>query len=175
VAVITTIGLSASLFQDAFRPVKELWKITDEFNKPLAVESKKNRHTAPKWWLSDPDPTTKEEPDIIMILPDTVTILLDRRPMKTLEIFHSAKDQRFRDYPPTALLADFRVPTSAEYEVVDLDGDDGHARWQARTAVREAHPVHLGKLDGTMVRASISGYGDCEGILERAPLATEKS
>ena len=59
-----------------------------------------------------------------MILPDIVTILLDRRPMKTLEIFHSAKDQRFRDYPPTALLADFRVSTSAEYEVVDLDGDD---------------------------------------------------
>lgn len=44
--------------------------------------------------------------------------------MKTLEIFHSAKDQRFRDYPPTAPLTDFRIPTSAEYEVVDLDGDD---------------------------------------------------
>ncbi|MDO9468382.1 MAG: hypothetical protein Q7J36_13880 [Thiobacillus sp.] len=44
--------------------------------------------------------------------------------MKTLEIFHSAKDQRFRDYLPTAPLTDFRIPTSAEYEVVDLDGDD---------------------------------------------------
>ena len=115
VLVVSLIGFGAGLFQDLIKPLKE-WSDKDaELRKPLAVEIKSNRRTVPDW-LKDPDPT-KGEPDI-------VTILLDRRPVKTLEIFHSAKDQRFRDYPPTAPLTDFRIPTSAQYEVIDLDGDD---------------------------------------------------
>ena len=115
VLVVSVIGFWAGFFQDLIKPLKERSERIAEFKKPLAVEIKSNRRTVPEW-LQDPDPT-KGEPDI-------VTILSDRRPMKTLEIFHSAKDQRFRDYPPTAPLTDFRIPTSAEYEVVDLDGDD---------------------------------------------------
>ncbi len=115
ILVVSVIGFWAGFFQDLIKPITERSERIAEFKKPLAVEIKSNRRTVPEW-LQDPDPT-KGEPDI-------VTILLDRRPMKTLEIFHSAKDQRFRDYPPTAPLTDFRIPTSAEYEVVDLDGDD---------------------------------------------------
>jgi hypothetical protein len=114
VLLISTVGVWAGLFQDLIKPLTE-WSARDsELKKPLAVEIKSNRRSTPEW-LNDTDPKAGE--------PDIITILLDRRPVRTLEIYHSVKDQRYRDYLPTSPLTDFKIPTTAEYKIADLDGD----------------------------------------------------
>jgi hypothetical protein len=78
------------------------------------VEIKANRRSNPVW-QDDLNPSDGAS--------DIVTILLDRKPVRSLEVFHSIKDQRFRDYPATTPLASRAIPTVAVHEVVDLDND----------------------------------------------------
>jgi hypothetical protein len=113
-AVLSVIGLGAGLFQDAFKPLAEKMAVYEELGKPVTVELKANRRTVAEW-EQNPDPTANKS--------DVVTILLDRQPKKTLEIYHQAKDQRFKEYPPTFPLADFFLSTAVDKQVVDLDGD----------------------------------------------------
>jgi hypothetical protein len=104
----------AGFFQDAIKPMLENFARNDELRKPVAVELKSDRQTAAEW-EENLDPTIGKS--------DVVTILSDRQPVKTIEIYHTAKDQRFKNYPATSSLADFFIPTTAEYQITDLDGD----------------------------------------------------
>jgi hypothetical protein len=114
IALFSVIGFIAGFFQDAIKPLAEKWTTDEELRKPVSLELKANRRTSAEW-EENPDPTAGKS--------DVVTILLDRQPKKTLEIYHTAKDQRFKDYPPTFPLADFFLPTAIDNQVVDLDLD----------------------------------------------------
>lgn len=134
------VGYSAGLFQDLIKPTKEQLEKRAELTRPLAVEIKRNRKTVPEW-QDNPDPTKGAS--------DIVTILLDRRPVKTIEIYHTAKDQRFKDYPPTAPLTNFRIPTSAEYQVIDLD-DDGISEVIV-SLTNQIYSLHYDKLINVII------------------------
>jgi hypothetical protein len=113
-ALLTTIGFGAGFFQDAVKPLAEKIALDEELRKPVAVELKTNRRTVAEW---------EQNPELFTGKSDVVTILLDRQPKKTLEVYHTAKDQRFKEYPPTFPLADFFLPTAVDSQVVDLDRD----------------------------------------------------
>jgi hypothetical protein len=114
VSLFLIIGFFAGFFQDLIKPLSEKFERDNELQKVVTVEIKNDRRTVAEW-ENNPDPTNGKS--------DVVTIFLDRQPVKSLEIYHNAKDQRFKDYPPTFLLADFFMPTAAAYQVIDLDKD----------------------------------------------------
>lgn len=115
VFTVSALGFWAGLFQDLFKPLLEHRQQVAELRQPLAVEVKTGRTTGAQW---------QEQDEMFVGEPDLVTLLLNRVPVKTLEIAHTAKDQRFRDYPPTAPLTYHQIPTNVRYQVMDLD-DDG--------------------------------------------------
>ncbi|WP_322847152.1 hypothetical protein [Pseudomonas sp. B33.4] len=108
------MGFMAGFFQDLIKPLAEDYVKSNAIKKPIAVELKSNRLTVGAW-ENNTDPTNGRS--------DVVTILSDRQPVKSIEIYHTAKDQRFKNYPPTSPLADSFIPTTAEYQITDLDGD----------------------------------------------------
>lgn len=112
---VSALSLWAGLFQDLFKPMMEHWQQVAELRQPLAVEIKTGRTTGAQWEAQD---------KMFVGEPDLVTLLLNRVPVKTLEVAHTAKDQRFRDYPPTAPLTYHQIPTNVRYQVLDLDDDD---------------------------------------------------
>ncbi|MDR2308371.1 MAG: hypothetical protein LBE53_14415 [Paucimonas sp.] len=111
---VTALAFWSGLFQDLIKPLAEHRQQVTELKQPLAVELKTDRTTVAQWAQHD---------ELFVGEPDLITLLLNRVPVKTLEITHTAKDQRFRDYPATAPLTYRQIPTRAQYQVTDLDGD----------------------------------------------------
>lgn len=118
IAFITTLvsglGVLVGLYGGLLKPMQDRWKNNSELKKLVSVEVKANRRENSVWegggsWDDDKS--------------DVVTLLLDRQPVKSIEIYHTAKDQRYKDYPMTMRLADSAVSTDVEYQVIDLDGD----------------------------------------------------
>lgn len=85
-----------------------------ELQRDIAVIKTANRRSVAEW-QGNPDPTLGRS--------DVLTIMLGGRHEKSIEIYHTIKDQRFKEYPATSALADEKLPTEAEYQVVDVDGD----------------------------------------------------
>ncbi|MEI7267185.1 hypothetical protein [Pectobacterium versatile] len=114
ILLISLLGFSAGFFQDLLSPIIEENKRNSDLKKLISIEIKNNRREVAEW-QDDTDPMLGKS--------DVLTILSDRQPVKSLEIYHTAKDQKFKNYPPTAPLADFFIPTEVEYQVSDLDND----------------------------------------------------
>lgn len=152
IALFSIIGSSAGFFQDLIKPLAEKFERDTELRKALAVELKNNRRTDAEW-EENPDPTNGKS--------DVVTILLDRQPIKSLEFYQTAKDQRFKDYPPTFLLADFFMPTTAEYQVVDLDGDGVNEI--VITLTNQIYSLHYDKQINVLI------YSPTGDLLARTP------
>lgn len=114
VATLSLIGFLAGFFQDIIKPLVEKLERNTELQKAVAVEIKNNRRTF-NGWEDKPQPMYRKS--------DVVTIFLDKQPIKSIEFYHTVKDQRFKEYLLTSPLADSYIPTAAEYRVVDLDGD----------------------------------------------------
>lgn len=112
--ILGILATFAGLFQDMFKPLFEQYQNENELKKLVSVEVEKNRRLVPEW-ENNTDPTLGKS--------DVVTILSDRQPIKSLEIYHMAKDKKFKDYPATAPLADNFIPTEVEYQVLDLDNN----------------------------------------------------
>lgn len=115
IVLISFLGFSAGFFQDLLSPMIEENKRNSDLKKLIAIEVKNDRREVAEW-QDDANPMLGKS--------DVLTILSDRQPVKSLEIYHTAKDQKFKNYPPTAPLADSLIPTEVEYQVLDLD-DDG--------------------------------------------------
>ncbi|NQS85845.1 hypothetical protein ACRPHS_18785 [Pantoea allii] len=108
------VGYWAGFYQDLLKPIIDNQTKISELRKLISIEVKKNRREFAEWEDNE-DPTMGKS--------DVITILSDRQPIKSMEIYQTAKDQKFKDYLPTAQLADFFMPTEIEYQVLDLDGD----------------------------------------------------
>lgn len=108
------LGTFAGLFQDLLKPIMDAHERENELKELVSVEVEKNRRLIPEW-ENNTDPTLSKS--------DVVTILSARQPIKSLEIYHMAKDKKFKDYPATAPLAESFIPTEVHYQVLDLDND----------------------------------------------------
>ncbi|WP_133152204.1 hypothetical protein [Vibrio lentus] len=112
--VITAVALWGGILQDVFIPISNSISEKNRMTLPLAVEVKENRRQNASW---------EESAELLNFRSDVLTILLDRTPVKSLEIYHNVKDSRYKEYPMTARLADDFLPTSVKYHVLDLDLD----------------------------------------------------
>lgn len=111
---VVVFAFWAGLFQDALKPIYSYINDRIELKKDIAVSIEKGRRASPKW-RDDIDSRGSES--------DIVSLYLGKHLVKVLEIYHTAKNQRFRDNVTTELLTYEATATEANYKIIDLDGD----------------------------------------------------
>jgi hypothetical protein len=127
-----------------------------ELNEALTVEVKTDRRATGAWQKSEA---------MFDGLSDVVTVLKSGQPAKRLEIYHTAEDQRFNDYPTTTALAKTALPTNVAYEVLPLDSPSRPIA--ILTVTNQLHSLHDDKQVSVLL---IDGSGS---LVAKTPYPSE--